>query len=455
MSTETLHPTPNDAMETEVTEREFLILQRTNGECIGCTELARATTRTPDGRLVIPAHKMDASMRSHLQVVREADALGEHETLLAAPPQKPEASAAPLNPLARAGITIRKTRTTPTRPDKQPRDVWEVIAPHKWNGMLNDLGGKKWRGLFSFWQDPTKMITRAIETTEPETYGDRVEAQNERSLARAERRHGYADKAAARAEASFRRADRISERFADGQPILIGHHSEARARRDQERMHAGMRRGVEETRLAALHEDSARGSERRVERQESLGYMQRRLEEAAAELRRIERSLAPEGVLYCPSCRVRINPRYDGPDREAEHKEHGLRPCSRDDDGFVPGPRTLAAIEEQQEKIAYWTKRIADAGGIQFSRADFAKGDLIMGSRTHGLGVVLRANAKTLSFAFLHPALTLADGTPNDSKLTYAEIKQHIPVADQTQEQREAAKAALDKIAAHRAAFRP
>jgi hypothetical protein len=42
----------------------------------------------------------------------------------------------------------------------------------------------------------------------------------------------------------LRRADRISERFAGGQPILVGHHSERGARRDHDRMTALMRKGV-------------------------------------------------------------------------------------------------------------------------------------------------------------------------------------------------------------------
>ena len=35
-----------------------------------------------------------------------------------------------------------------------------------------------------------------------------------------------------------------------GQPILVGHHSEAHARRDQDRIHAGMRAGIENSRKA-------------------------------------------------------------------------------------------------------------------------------------------------------------------------------------------------------------
>ncbi len=49
-----------------------------------------------------------------------------------------------------------------------------------------------------------------------------------------------------RATAAFNRAHAIGGRFEFGQPILVGHHSERRARRDQERMHRAGARGVEE-----------------------------------------------------------------------------------------------------------------------------------------------------------------------------------------------------------------
>ncbi|MBF0308101.1 MAG: DUF3560 domain-containing protein [Magnetococcales bacterium] len=45
--------------------------------------------------------------------------------------------------------------------------------------------------------------------------------------------------------AAFDRNAQIGERFYGGQPILVGHHSERSARRDQERMHNLMRKSIE------------------------------------------------------------------------------------------------------------------------------------------------------------------------------------------------------------------
>jgi len=47
------------------------------------------------------------------------------------------------------------------------------------------------------------------------------------------------------ATARCKQADKISERFANGQPILVGHHSEAGARRDQQKIWNNMSKSVE------------------------------------------------------------------------------------------------------------------------------------------------------------------------------------------------------------------
>ena len=53
-----------------------------------------------------------------------------------------------------------------------------------------------------------------------------------------------------RAQSHFSTADGISEHIPFGQPILIGHHSEGRARRDAERIHSHTRKGLEASRAA-------------------------------------------------------------------------------------------------------------------------------------------------------------------------------------------------------------
>jgi Domain of unknown function (DUF3560) len=72
----------------------------------------------------------------------------------------------------------------------------------------------------------------------------------ERREARAERLRGWAGSREQKSETAFGNAHRIAEQIPFGQPILVGHHSEGRARRDQGRIENGMRAGIEHSRKA-------------------------------------------------------------------------------------------------------------------------------------------------------------------------------------------------------------
>jgi hypothetical protein len=72
----------------------------------------------------------------------------------------------------------------------------------------------------------------------------------ERREARAERLHDWAGSREGKSAAAFGNAHRIAEQIPFGQPILVGHHSEGRARKDQERIHNGMRAGIDHSRKA-------------------------------------------------------------------------------------------------------------------------------------------------------------------------------------------------------------
>jgi hypothetical protein len=67
----------------------------------------------------------------------------------------------------------------------------------------------------------------------------------QKKLDRIERLRGRAQKLAAKGHAAIGAARATSERIPFGQPILVGHHSERRHRRDVERIDAGFRRGFE------------------------------------------------------------------------------------------------------------------------------------------------------------------------------------------------------------------
>lgn len=70
------------------------------------------------------------------------------------------------------------------------------------------------------------------------------QTQAERQADRQDRIDTRAERLRTEAASHFHRADQIAERFYGGQPILVGHHSEKGARRDQEQIHTAMRNGI-------------------------------------------------------------------------------------------------------------------------------------------------------------------------------------------------------------------
>lgn len=75
------------------------------------------------------------------------------------------------------------------------------------------------------------------------TYRDRREA-------RAERLREWAEKRDVKADAAEAKTRQLADMIPFGQPILVGHHSEGRSRRDAERIQRGMSATVEHSRKA-------------------------------------------------------------------------------------------------------------------------------------------------------------------------------------------------------------
>lgn len=72
-----------------------------------------------------------------------------------------------------------------------------------------------------------------------------------------ERRDEWAAGRRTKQDAAFGRVASIADNIPLGQPILVGHHSEKRARRDQERITAGMIAGIEHGKMAEHHGQAA------------------------------------------------------------------------------------------------------------------------------------------------------------------------------------------------------
>lgn len=88
----------------------------------------------------------------------------------------------------------------------------------------------------------------------------------ERREAKAGRLREWAEKREAKADAARVRADELAGLIPFGQPVLVGHHSEGRHRRDLDRIHSAYGQEIENRAKAAEFRRRADGIERQAER---------------------------------------------------------------------------------------------------------------------------------------------------------------------------------------------
>lgn len=106
--------------------------------------------------------------------------------------------------------------------------------------------GFKWAPKQELWVAPMWTPERAALLVELcGEIGDEDTSLVERAVERADRFEDYSAKRASDAHAAREAVSRIADNIPLGQPILVGHHSEKRARKDAERITSGMRRAVD------------------------------------------------------------------------------------------------------------------------------------------------------------------------------------------------------------------
>jgi hypothetical protein len=194
---------------------------------------------------------------------------------------------------------------------------------------------------------------RSFAEAEADRYG--------RAQDRAERNATYAEAARGRAATAQGRADQIADVIPMGQPILRGHHSEGRHRRDLGRIESGMRQAIEETRHAEGFEHRAGAAAKFQERREDVPTTLRRIERLETELRDIDRKI-----------------------------ERGADGVWLDQLSFRRGQLT--------EEIGYWQAHVeaAKETGVKvWGPSDFKKGDHVQ--TRFGWHEVLRVNKKSLT----------------------------------------------------------
>jgi len=113
----------------------------------------------------------------------------------------------------------------------------------------------------------------------------------ERAEAKADRLDNLASKRAYESDVYHKAANRISERFAYGQPILVGHHSEKKARRDKAKMDSAMEKAVKAHNAVSYWNYRAAGVEHHANRKSNPAVRARRIKTLLAELRDRQRDI--------------------------------------------------------------------------------------------------------------------------------------------------------------------
>ena len=221
-----------------------------------------------------------------------------------------------------SGLIVTAGMTTPSKPGKKPRPVWTVSGRTAgYEEIFRALDGKKYRGAWSFWDDPTDKILQHLD--ERMTVEEREEYKARRKLEKAERYEGYAENATERSNAAHARVKSICDRIPMGQPILVGHHSEKSARADQRRIHRGMEKAVGEYRKSKYLTETAAGLKHDATSAYTLRFIGNRIADAEKEISRQKANL--EGRYYVNRGTIReIGPeeklRYEGQLQDAQDK---------------------------------------------------------------------------------------------------------------------------------------
>lgn len=113
----------------------------------------------------------------------------------------------------------------------------------------------------------------------------------DRAEERAERFEDYSERRAADAQQAKAGVDRIAEHIPLGRPILVGHHSERRARKDAERIRNGMRKAVKLWETAQYWEQRAAGAIRHARYKERPDVRHRRIKGIESDLRKEQKNL--------------------------------------------------------------------------------------------------------------------------------------------------------------------
>ena len=253
-------------------------------------------------------------------------------------------------------------------------------------------------------------LADAGETGERLSFAEQMERKQERAERRAERYDARADAAEKRGEQLQAPIEKMHGDIAFfTQPIVNTSAGRAFGRR-REKMFAAWERGFDEFRKSEYWQERAETARRTAAGKEltDKGFIQRRINECEANLRALRRS-------------------YDAQERTVTRLEAGeeLKNYAGETISLDKARENLEywldRIEVELDKLGYYQDALDALGGVEFSRKNLKKGDMIVIQR-YGLVRVVRCGPKNVTYEHTIKSLTYADGTPMQGQASYAEI---------------------------------
>lgn len=316
-----------------------------------------------------------------------------------------------------AELTITHTRTDGTLLDGSTTKgdgVNDLIRPYgfRWFRSLEQFGitrsrdreAQHWRinGAAAALREAGHQVTIEINEDDRRSFTEAEADRTQRSRDRADRYSDHAQRAAASSDARYAAARDIADSIPLGQPILVGHHSERRARRDVERMDSNMGKAVADGKRAEYWDQRAEAAEGYEAYRNDAQRTRRRIHGLRARLRKEQMQRAEALVQGWPSANL-----------------HDRR------------------IRDLVEEIDHWEGVIkqAEADGIKFwGPDDFVPGDFVRYSGSWY--EIKRVNPKTLSIAWnlrLAPKQVMSiqdatvNGTVNTFPADYTKVTERCP----------------------------
>lgn len=210
--------------------------------------------------------------------------------------------------------------------------------------------------------------------------GDEDTGLVDRAEERADRFSDYSDKRASDANAARSAVSAIADGIPFGQPILVGHHSERRARKDAEKIENGMRRAVQMWETSEYWKARAAGALAHAKYKELPAVRHRRIKGLEADKRKQERAQQEAEMwlklwLECEAekdaeLQKAVALRVAGmcwlqlPRKEGDREDFNGRPSAYDalqnSHPTLYAPRTLAEIIDYAKRV--YPRQIAHAG---------------------------------------------------------------------------------------------